>query len=229
MAHLPSKKVIWLVIVLVVITIVVLWYVGNKSKNDRESQLKQYTQEILSKQKNLEATALKDPQNSNFAPATIEKLPPLKVSTSSASSTEELQNYEFHVAQALKPLGLERANEVQAVISAIDKNDASLLRPVVESRIYHQTAVHDLSQVVVPQILVDQHKKILSQLNFIVSLLSNMEKAVEQPSPALNNSRSFISNYQIFLSLIDRLNNFYLTNNIEIKPQNQIEIFLSFN
>jgi hypothetical protein len=216
------------VIVLVVLTIGVLWYVGYQSEKEKASRLEQYTKEFLDKQKNIEAVAVKGLQDGGVVPTPIETLPPIIISSSTASSTDELRAYGLAVAKALEPLGLKRGNEPQAVMAAIDKNDPSLLRPVVESRIYHQTAVQNLTQVIVPKALVAQHKKILDELNFIVSILREMEKATDQPQPALNNSNSFMSNYLIFLKSIDDLNKYLTVNDSEFRPQAEIKIFVSF-
>ncbi len=216
-------------IFLVILTISVLWFVGHQNKKREASRLEQYMKELLDKQKSLEVVAIKGLKENNFTPTPIETLPPLIISTSTTNSTEELQIYGLVIAKAFEPLGLKRGNEPQAVMDAIDKNDSSLLRPVVESRIYHQTAVQNLTQIVVPRTLAVQHKKILNELNFIVSLLREMEKAVDQPQSALNNSDSFMSNYLIFLKSIDDLNKYLMANTTNFRSQDKIKIFVSFN
>jgi hypothetical protein len=228
LARLPSKKVIWLVIILVVITIGLLWYIGARDKREKESRLAQYTKELLDKQKNIEAVAIKGLISNEPTATEIEKLPKMIVLTTATSSTEQLRTYGLALAKALKSLSLERKNEPQAVMEAIDKNDLSALRSVTESRIIHQVAVQNMAIITVPKELVDQHTKIINQLNFLVSLLKNMEKATDQPQIALNNSKSFISNYSTFLGLIDNLNKYFADKEIKFSPQEKIQIFVSF-
>ncbi len=216
-------------IVLVVVTIGLLWWVGYQKQKERGARLEQFTKEFLDKQKSIEAVTVKGLQNDEMVATPIEKLPQIIISTSTASSTEQLHNYILTLTKAFKPLGLERENEVQAVMDAIDKNDSSLLRPVIKSRIYHQTTAQNLAQVIVPKEMATQHKKIIGDLNFIASILSNMEKAVDQPQSALNNSKSFISNYLIFLKSIDDLNKYSAEKDPKFSSLDKIKIFVSFS
>jgi len=216
------------VVVLVIITIGILWFVGYQDRQDKKAKLEQYTQEFLAKQKNIEAVAVKGLINEEETKTPIETIPQLLVSTSTATSNEEFHSYGLAVATALKPLSLERENEPQAVLNAIDNNDPAILRPVTESRIYHQTASRNLAQITVPKEMVTMHKKLISDLNFLVSLLINMEKAINQPQSALNNSKSFITNYSVFLKSVENLNKYLADKGVKFAPQEKIQIFVSF-
>lgn len=211
-----------------VITISILWYTGYRDRQEREAKLAQYTQEFLAKQKNIEAVAAKDLQNETDVKTPIDKTPKLTISTSTASSIVQLRAYNLAVINALKPLNIKRENEPQAVITAIDKNDSSLLRPVVESRIYHQTASQNLAQIIIPKEMEAQHKKIIGDINFLVSILRNMEMATDQPRAALNNSQSFMTNYAVFLKSLDNLNQDLSNKGLKIGTGDQIQVFVSF-
>gem|GEM_PF-2561936 len=228
MSKLPSKRVIWLVIVLVVITISILWYTGYRARQEKEAKLARYTEEFLAKQKNIEAVAIKGLQNDEKTKTLIEKTPNLIISTSTATLTAQLQAYNLAVISALKPLNIKRGNEPQAVIFAIDKNDASLLRPVVESRIYHQAASKNLAQVIVPKELSAQHKKIIGDINFLVSILRDMETATDQPQSALVNSKSFMTTYEVFLKSLGDLNQYISDKGLTLNPKDQINVFISY-
>jgi len=212
----------------VVIAISVLWCVGHQDRKEKEALLEKYTQEFLDKQNNIEAVAIKGLQNDERVATPIEKVPALTISTSTASSTEQLRNYAIAVAKALKPLNLERESEPKAVIDTIDNNNSALLKPILESKVYHQTASNNLAQIVVPEEMLTQHKKMISDLNFFVSLLTNMSKALEQPQSALNNSKSFMTNYSDFLYTIASLDQYFTDKNIQLDPQDRIQIFVSF-
>lgn len=228
MALLPSKKVIRLVIILVVITVCLLWFVGHQNRSRREALRDQYLKEFLAKQKNIEAVAVGSLQKNEFVASPIEKSSPVRVLASTPSSIEQLHTYGLEVIKALKPLEIPRGSEPQAVMDAVDKNDPSLLKPVVESRIYHQSATQNLAQIIVPKELAEQHKKIIDQLNFLSSILENMAKAIEQPGPALNNSQSFVTNYEVFLKQLDTLTQTLVKNGVKFTPQEKLKIFISY-
>ena len=80
-------------IVLVVVTIGLLWWVGYQKQKERGARLEQFTKEFLDKQKSIEAVAVKGLQNDEMVATPIEKLPQIIISTSTASSTEQLHNY----------------------------------------------------------------------------------------------------------------------------------------
>lgn len=225
---LPSKRVIWLVIVLVVIAVSVLWYAGYRARQEKEAKIARYTQDFLTKQKNIEAVAIKGLQNDEKNKTLIEKTPNLIISTSTATLTTQLQDYNLAVIKALESLNIKRGNEPQAVIAAIDKNDPSLLRPVVESRIYHQTASKNLAQVIVPKELSAQHKKLIGDINFLVSILHDMEMATDQPQSALTNSKAFMNNYSVLLKSINDLNQYLSDKGLKLETKDQIQVFVSF-
>ncbi len=211
-----------------VIAVSVLWYAGYQDRKDKEAKLAQYTKEFLDKQKNIEAVAVKELQGDATGRTPIDSIPPLTISTSTASSTEQLRIYNLAVIEALKPLSVKRANEPQAVLEAIDKNDPSLLRPVVESRIYHQTVAQNLAQIVVPKEILTEHKKIISDLNFLVSILRSMEVATEQPQLALTNSKALITNYPVLIKDINNLTQHLVDRGVKLGTKDQIQIFVSF-
>lgn len=228
MSKLPSKRIILLVIVLVVITISVLWYAGYKERKKDETRLAQYTQEILSQQKNIEAVAVNGLKNDEPVITPIEKTPSLIISTSTASSTAQLRNYRLAVTEALKPLNIKRGSEPQAVFDAIDKNDKNLLNTVTISKLYHRAAAKNLSGVIIPKEMVAQHKKLISDLNFLVSILTNMEMALEQPEVALNNTKSFISNYSTLIKSLEDINSYLATKGVKLSSQEKLQVFESF-
>ncbi|MFA5290847.1 MAG: hypothetical protein WC385_00840, partial [Candidatus Paceibacterota bacterium] len=151
-----------------VITIGLFWFIGKRNKEKEAVRLEQYTQELLAQQKNLEAVAVKDLKNTEVIKTPIELTPDLVIASSSANQPEQLRAYDLAMVKAFEPLGTNRGNEVTAVLSAIDKNDPTLLKAVTESRINHQAVSANLARVIVPQELVSQHRKLIFQINFIV-------------------------------------------------------------
>ncbi|MFA5023102.1 MAG: hypothetical protein WC537_02455 [Candidatus Paceibacterota bacterium] len=212
-----------------VITIGLFWFIGKRNKEKEAVRLEQYTQELLAQQKNLEAVAVKDLKNTEVIKTPIELTPDLVIASSSANQPEQLRAYDLAMVKAFEPLGTNRGNEVTAVLSAIDKNDPTLLKAVTESRINHQAVSANLARVIVPQELVSQHRKLIFQINFIVSLLTNMEKALDEPRSALSSSKGFISAYSTLSKLVSNLNKYLTDKGIKLSPQEQIKIFDSLS
>lgn len=211
-----------------VITISVLWYAGYRERKANEARLAQYTQELISQQKNIEAVAVKGLQNDEPVVTPIAQTPDLIISSSTASSTAQLRAYGLAMTEALKSLNIKRGSEPQAVFDAIDKNDKTLLSPVTISKVYHRAVAKNLAEVVVPKELATQHRKLISDLNFLVSILTNMEKALEQPEVALNNTKSFISNYPTLIKSLGDINDYFATKGVKFSAQEKLQVFVSF-
>jgi len=216
-----------------VIAIGVLWYVGDKNKREQEAKKAEYIKEFLAKQKNIEAVALQDQSNqgdTNSVTVDLNIPKTIVATTTKASSTPaQLRAYSLALAEALTPLSAPRASEPEAVLQAISNNEASFLKPVTTSRIIHDKTLNNLSQIIVPKELVKQHEAIVSKMSLFVGQLTNMEKTLDQPRIALNNSEAFTKSYLEFVRLIGNLETFLSSQGLPINEQGRIRIFNSFN
>ena len=216
-------------ILLVVVAIGLFWYVGYQDKKNKEELKAKYLQELLAEQKNLELAVQANLQNTDQA--TIDQtLPPLpKLNTNKASSTEAFRQYGLGLVTALAPLEKKRGNEITAILSAIDKNDPTLLKPVMASRLLHEEAFNNLATLTVPQIFVTRHQALMLKLQIISNLLSKMEKALDQPKLALASSNSFLTTgYPNFLNALQDLDNSIRIKGVTFSASERAEIYLSF-
>lgn len=215
-------------IFLVVITISIFWYIGYKDKQKQEVKLQQYFEEIIEKQKALEEVSQKELAGGENTISSRSLPPKPLIATSTAStSPQAYRDYGLAVADALKPLSQKREGEVRAVLSAIEKNDPALLKPVTTSRLYHEQVLQKLSKITVPEAISSRHFKITSQVQLLVTRLSVMEKALSQPTPALENSELFSRDYLSFLNSIETLNQFFAVNEVEFSEAEKINIFMA--
>lgn len=216
-------------IVLVVLTIGSLWFVGHQERIKEKAKLQGYVSNILEKQKNLESLSNQESSLSrnNVSLDQLADRPVIASSTTGTSSTQDLRSYGLKLTEALKPLSQRRESEVRAVISAIDKNNGSFIRSITFSRIIHEQVALRLTKIPVPKEIESRHFKITSQMNLLVSRLKNMEKALDQPTLALENSQSFNKDYLDFIKSIEALDLFFVTNKVNFAPNEKIQIFVS--
>lgn len=228
MKNVPSKKVIWLIVILMVTTVGLFWYLGYKDRKEKVALKEKYAEEILLKRQSLEKAALQEVNK----PATVVdegSVPkPATITPNSSSSEQALYyNYGLAVAQALKPLSQTRESEPRAVLNALDKGDPSLLKPVTISRSLHQQALDNMKKIVVPKDLESRHLKMMNQVNLLIYRLTKMSLALSEPTTALKNSESFITDYDSFILSIKALNQFFFINKVVFPEGSQINIFVN--
>jgi len=228
LAYLPGKKVIWLAIILVLITIGVLWWVGVQTKKETNQKLQRATEEILTKQKNLETlvqSSVKDDNENLDRVITLPKAPSLK--TSSQTDKDSLRQYGLNLTQALAPLSKPRENEIEATLAAIDKNDPNFIKSITQSRIYHDSAIENLSALTVPKEIASKHQDLIVSLEIVASLLRNMEKALSQPQLALTSSNLLATKDNDFLKNLEMINTWLAVRQISFTDEEKVKIFLS--
>lgn len=216
-------------IVLVVLTIVSLWFVGHQKKSREEKKRQAYLSDILEKHKNLEDLSRQElsSNKTNVSISQLAEKPIIASSTTGVSSPQDFRTYGLRLAETFKPLSGRRESEARAVLSAIDKNDGSFIKSVTFSRILHEQVALSLTKIPVPKELASRHFKIVSQINLLVSRLKNMEQALSQPTLALENSQTFNHDYSDFIKSIETLNQFFVLNKVTFADNEKIQIFVS--
>lgn len=231
LTKLPSKKIIWLVIFLVLLTLGILWYVGYQDKKEKEVKRAQYLAEIIEKEKGLEKVVAQEMVNPKDDKITlIPKPAPLKISSSTDPMEQQIKGYALLIKQAFISLEEERGNEVGAVISATEKASAVPLSIVTKSRIAHQMTYENIKQISVPnqKELQSRHRQVIYELTGIIAMLEVMENALQEPTKALNYSKSYMTNYKNFSLAVDNLNSFYAEQKITIDKKDLISLYISF-
>jgi len=219
------------VIFLVLLTLAVLWYVGYQDKKDKEAKRAKYLAEIIEKEKGLEKLVAQEMTSLKEDNITLVPNPaPIKVSSSTAPLANQIRGYALLMKQAFIPLEEERGNEVEAVISATEQANSTPLAVVTKSRIAHQMTYENIKQISVPnqKELQVRHRQVIYELTGIITLLEVMERALQEPTKALNYSKSYMTNYKNFSLAIDNLNSFYIEQKIGIDKKDLISLFISF-
>jgi hypothetical protein len=219
------------VIILVVVTIGVLWWVGYQKQNAREAQKQQLAQTILAKQKNLEQAvteAQKKSTSDNLDNLTLATPESLKVVTSSSTSAS-LRQYGLNLAQIFSFLNTKRANEVTLTLQAIDNNNQDNIKALLASRIKYETASNELSQTTVPVSLEREHRALIVNTRNITILLKQMERALEAPQTATLASRLFLQESVVLFQNIDKVNNYFVTNKVNLTDQEKPRVLPNFN
>lgn len=233
LSKLPSKRVIWLVIFLVGLTLVVFWYVGYTDNKKQTLKREAYLKEILAKEKNFQSIALKEVEGEKveLIPIPTIKPPIISTTTTSLNKKAQIREYGLAMTKALSPLSAPRDNEVKAILSAIEKNDPKLLSPVTNSRIIHEKAYGEITKIIVPkdENLKKLHYKVLYELSGLVGVFYNMEQAWAHPSQGLLGSKSLTSNYPNLLKAIDNLKIFYQREGVTFTEKEQTNIFWSLD
>jgi hypothetical protein len=232
LARLPSKKVIWLVIVLVVITIASFWYVGSKTKKDSKEKLSRYYQEITEKENNLETVInnanLSSNKSSDFSLKTNSDWSSIEVNINQDVSAKALKQYGLDLGLALNTFSTQRTSEIKATFQALDKKDPTELKKVVNSRIIHEEAVAKLKLISVPKDLVGYHQQLINSLQNSTQFLSLMEKALEQPESALEASRLFVQESILFHQIMQKLSNYLTSQQIQFSDNEKARVLFEF-
>jgi hypothetical protein len=88
----------------------------------------------------------------------------------------------------------------------------------------------NIKQISVPnqKELQARHRQVIYELTGIITLLEVMERALQEPTKALNYSKSYITNYKNFSLAVDELNSFYPENKIDFDKKDLISLYISF-
>lgn len=230
MTRIPSKKIIWLFIVLMVLTIGLFWWVGSNAKKKEEAKLEQYYQEIINKEKNIEKVVREtDKTEDNKIDLIINNnWQAIQVKTTLASSTEKLKQYGLDLGQALAPLSEKRESETKATYQALNQNDPTELQKVVSSRLIHEKTVTQIQNLVVPIELADYQRQLIHSLQNSIKLLLTMEQALDKPEQALESSRLWIEENLLFHQTMVKLGNYLTSRQIQFDDNDKIKTFLKF-
>lgn len=214
-----------------VITLAFLWYVGNQNKQEREAKLKQYQQEIITKERNLESVIKNSAESNKANPqAKLEPAPnttKTDIIVAQATGTEAVKQYGRDLIKSLNGFSIKRDNEIKAMISAMEQNQSLELKAVVSSRLVYEEAANLVKQVAVPAELADQHRQLLGNLNNSVKFLRQMELVLDQPKIALQASSLFLKESVMFYQNIDKINNYFNSLKIDFAPNEKLPLYIN--
>lgn len=232
MIYLPSKKIIWLTIFLVVITIALLWFIGWRNNKEKAEKLERYYQEIIEKERSLEKiinqTQTIGQLSSMDDLATKIDWRNIEIKINSATGPEALKQYGLDISKALNVFKERRASEVEAVSQALNKNDSSELEKLLTSKLTHQEAVDKLKLVSTPKEMADLHKQLISNLENSILMLTQMERALTNPEIALEASRLFIQESLLFHQTLGKISNYLSSHKIEFTDGEKIKALFEF-
>lgn len=225
MNRLPSRKVIILAVILLVITIGVLWYVGKKNRTERERKQDQIMAELLEKNKNLreivEGNLKEKGSLQSFNSASLFEGEEIKINTLETVTISDLKNYAENLAEIFKPLTKSRKNEVRIMLDALDNNNRTLTKEIVSARLTFEQIITALSQTSTPGEMATIQKNIVLTLKKMSALTAQMEKVVDEPVLALESGQTYLTEIEKLTSFIKTLND-YLLKTGAIGPENKI-------
>lgn len=225
MNRLPSRKVIILAVILLVITIGVLWYVGKKNRTERERKQDQIMAELLEKNKNLreivEGNLKEKGSLQSFNSASLFEGEEIKINTLETVTISDLKNYAENLAEIFKPLTKSRKNEVRIMLDALDNNNRTLTKEIVSARLTFEQIITTLSQTSTPGEMATLQKNIVLTLKKMSALTAQMEKVVDEPVLALESGQTYLTEIEKLTSFIKTLND-YLLKTGAIGPENKI-------
>jgi len=223
--RLPSRKVIILAVILLVITIGVLWYVGKKNRTERERKQDQIMAELLEKNKNLreivEGNLKEKGSLQSFNSASLFEGEEIKINTLETVTISDLKNYAENLAEIFKPLTKSRKNEVRIMLDALDNNNRTLTKEIVSARLTFEQIITALSQTSTPGEMATIQKNIVLTLKKMSALTAQMEKVVDEPVLALESGQTYLTEIEKLTSFIKTLND-YLLKTGAIGPENKI-------
>lgn len=230
MTRLPSKKIIWLFVILMVLTIGLFWWVGSNNKKKEKDKLERYYQEIIAKEKNIEEVIEKtiSTEDTKVDLSFNNNWQAIKVNISLASSTVDLKQYGLALGQALAPLSERRESETEATYQALSQNDPTELRKVVNSRLIYEQVVEQVRDLSVPAELADYQRQLIHNLQNNIELLLKMEQAMDKPEQALEASRLWIEENKLFHETMIKLSNYLISRQVQFDDDDKIKTFLKF-
>lgn len=218
-------------VILMVIAISVLWFVGHQAKKDEEQKRQTYLKEILAKQNNLESivkeTTTADDNLNDLELA--EDISKIKINLSLATSTGAIRQYGLDLKRALDDFSQKRDSEIKAVTEALDANDSSKIKTIVASRLIYEKASQELKKMLVPADLANLHRQLINNFDNSIIFLRQMEKILDQPQAGLEASRLFLKESVYFYQLINKINNYFNTRQIEYSEEEKMQLFLNFD
>ncbi len=215
---------------LLVLTLAVFWYVGRKTRVERQEKQEGYFRSLVEKEKNLRANVeenlAKKGTLASYNPTDIFSDTNANIKPLPAANAVAIRDYYEKMAAILKPLGIKRENEVRILLSALDTGNRELLKNIMAARTTYADLAVKLASVPPPTDILALQSALVSTLNRITKLVGNMELAFEEPILALGSGRQFLSEISQTADLVAKINDYLLTNKI-ITENEAIVIYIS--
>lgn len=227
MNRLPSRKVIFFIVILLFITLGVLWYVGSKNRTERERQEAEILTEILKKDQSLrnivEDNLEKKGGLQRFDPTSLFEEENLKLDVLANVTAADLQTYAERLTSALGPISGNRKHEVRIMLEAMDSGDRTMIKDIVSARLTFDSIASKLAKIPAPAETATFQKSLITSLQKLSALAAQMEKALDEPILALQSGNVYLAETANLINLADKLNN-YLQQTGVVGPEYKIVI-----
>lgn len=227
MNRLPSRKVIFFIVILLIITLGVLWYVGSKNRAERERREAEAIAEIINKNESLrnivEDNLEKKGGLQSFDPASLFENNDIQLDAMANVTAADLQTYAERLVGALKPISGNRKHEVRIMLEAMDSGDRTMIQDVVSARLTFDSIADNLAKIPTPAETATFQKDLIISLQKLSALAAQMEKALDEPILALQSGNVYLAETANLINLADKLNN-YLQQTGVVGPEYKIVI-----
>lgn len=234
------KKILLIVIVILVTSFGVLWYLGGQ----KTSQMTKT--QMTEKEAAMRAFQLSTKQSQNIEKALVTSIEKASVEPSgtpikfyqgtysvtnlklaSNESTSTLTNYGLKLANILSLLNEAKGNGAEIMLKAIDNQDANLATQLAtQAKIYKNTEIQ-LSSLAVPKSAAPMHVAILNSLHKINEMLLDMSQVLTNPQLAIKSGIIYQSNLTAFYQSLSNLNQYFSGKGITFRSQDQLTIFIN--
>lgn len=220
------------IVIILIITIGVLWYFGNKKKSqdqaltaaeekvllEQNSKLKQVVSEALARKGTLKTFRYSDlPRRASTTD--------LKITTKVSTST--LKAYGLGLASILKPYEAERENEGKVMLRFLEKRDPKDLETLKRIALIYQNTDRELLTVPTPKEAAYLHTKLINRVRVMSALARNMSLVLEEPVLALESAEAYQKELALFYKTTEELSNYFKSKQIVFEPQEKINIYVN--
>lgn len=220
------------IVLLLVVTMGVLWYLGTEKKErdsaltaseenellQRNSRLEQVVSEALAKNKDLKTFRYSDlPRRASTSDLIISK----------SNATSTIREYGLQIASILKPYEEERENESKIMIRYLEKGEAKDLESLKKVFLLYRNTDQALLKVSVPKEAAFLHTKLINRIRVMSALLKNMTLVKEEPLLALQSAEVYQKELALFYNTTEELSNYFKARQIIFKPEEKINIYVN--
>lgn len=231
---LPSKRFWWFALVLIVAVVLLLWFIGWRSKSPEVSpgqiiannELSE-TDKILNLKSLVEERLATGGADSlkQFDAKSLPKDQTLKAS-SAAETRELVRSYAAETAAALADYNQKENNEVRIMLDALDSRDENQIKILLAAKDRYQVMMSNLIAITIPNNALTVHNNLINSLRKMIFLLEPMSEALTDPVLALQASEEYLKANVQFITALGELNQYFRDQNLKFSDEDQVKVSL---
>jgi hypothetical protein len=242
----PSAKKVAITIIIILIGVIgSLWYVGYKQSRTNLSakpagslmatstgldfDLKSY----IEGRNNLEQIIVEKlaagiaSSSSVILPTKVASYTAGKIIISNDLSADNLKAYGQQIAKVLATYNLGQIDEIATTLEALEQKNPIKAQSLLAIATSDKQIISSLLKVSVPKTAATIHLNLINNLSQNAALLTDMSKILDNPYLGLQSADLYRVQKLNFYKAIDKINNFFKTDNIIFSPEEGSNLYLT--